>query len=409
MKDVNCRFCGTKLEYTLVNLGLSPLSNEYRSQDEIAEGQYYYPLIVHVCGECFLAQAMEFSKPDTIFTNYKYFSSYSKSWLKHCREYVDMIVPYIKLNSKSCVTEIACNDGYLLQYFKPYNIPAYGIEPSENVALEAKKQGIDVEVSFFGKSLAEKLVSQRGKSNLIIGNNVFAHVPDINGFVEGLRILLDKEGLITLEFPHLLKLMQNNQFDTIYHEHYYYFSLLSLVKVFSTHGLKIVKVDELDTHGGSVRIYITHDSDCRENDESVEKVLNDEYAYKLNSNNTYESFSKSVRNIKLSSIKLLTELKNKGKSIAAYGAAAKGNTFLNYCGLGSDIIDYVSDANPHKQGSYLPGSQIPIVDKSKIYDTKPDYIVILPWNISDEIEDDLREVRRWDCKFITFIPETKVW
>jgi len=410
MESIKCRFCGTELRHILADLGLSPLSNEYLSPEDSTKGQYFYPLMVHVCEKCYLVQAMEFRKPETIFTNYKYFSSFSKSWLEHCKKYVDMIVPFLNLGANSLVTEIACNDGYLLQYFKPYGISVYGVEPSANVAAEARKRGIEVEVSFFGNDLAAEQVKMRGKSDLIIGNNVLAHVPDINGFVEGLQILLAGDGIVTLEFPHLLKLMQYNQFDTIYHEHFSYFSLLALTRIFKVYSLRIFKVDELDTHGGSIRIYVVHESNARrETEASVDIILENERSFGLDDIRTYTAFEDKVIKNKIDSLKLLLKLKNNGEAIAAYGAAAKGNTFLNYCGIGKDFIDYVVDANPHKQGFYLPGTQIPIVGKEKLSETKPGYIVILPWNIRDEIKTELSFTREWGCKLVTFIPETQIF
>ena len=408
MNSTNCRSCGTELWRVMADLGLSPLSNEYL--EDASRGQYFYPLVVNVCEKCCLVQAKEFSKPENIFSNYKYFSSFSKSWLEHCKKYVVMIVQDLGLGTGSLVTEIACNDGYLLQYFKPYEIPVYGVEPSKNVAAKAQKLGIDVEVAFFGSEKAVELAKKRGKSDLIIGNNVLAHVPDINGFVKGLKILLADDGTITLEFPHLLRLIQQNQFDTIYHEHFYYFSMMALEKVFDKHDLRVFKIDELDTHGGSLRIYATHKSNfAKQGDSSVGKVLNDELRSGLDKMHTYEAFEEKVQLIKSNSVKLLLELKDGGKSVAAYGAAAKGNTFLNYCGIRSDIIDYVVDANPSKQGLYLPGTQIPIVEKKVLHETKPSHIIILPWNIRKEIEAELSFAREWGCKFITFIPETEIF
>ena len=408
MEKVHCRFCGTELWHVFADLGLSPMSNEYLLLEDSSKGQYFYPLVVHVCEKCYLVQAMEFSKPEAIFSNYKYFSSFSKSWLEHCKRYVDMIVASLELSTESLVTEIACNDGYLLQYFKPYGVPVYGVEPSENVALEAQKREIDVEVSFFGDELARILVEKRGKSDLVIGNNVLAHVPDINGFVKGLKTLLADGGVITVEFPHLLKLVQYIQFDTIYHEHFYYFSLLALTKIFKAHKLKIFRVDELDTHGGSLRVYAAHDKDTgREVEASVTNVLEAEQCSGLGDMRTYAAFGDAVTKIKRESLRLLSELKGNGESIAAYGAAAKGNTFLNYCGIGKDFVDYVVDANPHKQGLYLPGTQIPIVGKEKLSETKPGCIIILPWNIRGEIEAELIFAREWGCRLITFIPEVQ--
>lgn len=410
MDNKHCRFCGKELKYSMVDLGLSPISNEYVEEENIDRGQYFYPLHVMICDECFLAQTMEYKAPEQIFTNYKYLSSYSNSWLEHCKQYVDMIVKKLELTSNSLVYEVASNDGYLLQYFKEYAVPTCGIEPAENVAEIAKRKGIDVEVEFWGKDTATEISNKRGKADLIIGNNVLAHVPDINSFVEGLNIALTLDGTITMEFPHLLKLMKLNQFDTIYQEHFSYFSLACVKRIFEAHNLMIYDVEELTTHGGSLRIYATHLGRKKYvESENVRKVLNDEREYGLNKVETYKEFYKNVEKIKRDSCKLLIELKDQGKSIVGFGAAAKGNTFLNYCGIGKEYIDYVADSSPAKQGMYLPGTRIPIVSPEKIRETKPDYIVFLPWNLKDELKELLSYTREWGCKFITFIPEKNVF
>lgn len=410
MDNKHCRFCGRKLNHTMVDLGLSPISNEYVTEENLDFGQYYYPLHVMVCDECYLAQVMEYKAPEQIFTDYKYFSSYAKSWLEHCRKYVDMIVGRLSLNEKSMVYEIACNDGYLLQYFKPHGIPVCGIEPAENVAEEARKKGIDVEVMFWGEATAKMISEKRDKADLIIGNNVLAHVPDINSFVEGIRLALKKSGTVTMEFPHLLKLIGLNQFDTIYQEHFSYFSLLTVCRIFEKHGMKIYDVQELDTHGGSLRIYAA----CLDNEayavsESVKRVLDEEREYGLERIETYENFAENVKLIKRNSCKLLIELKEAGYKIAAFGAAAKGNTFLNYCGIGKEYIDFVADSSAAKQGLYLPGTRIPIVSPDRIREEKPDYIILLAWNLKDELSELLAYTREWGCRLITFIPETEVF
>ena len=405
MSIMNCRFCGKMLTHRFADLGLSPLSNEYVSNENIMKGQIFYPLYVSVCDECLLVQAIEFSKPENIFSDYKYFSSFSRSWLEHCKLFVDMIVPYLGLTKNSKVVEIACNDGYLLQYFKPYDISPIGVEPAENVAAEAKKKGIEVVVDFFGRDMAIKFAEKHGKADLIIANNVFAHVPDINGFVEGLKLLLSPHGVITLEFPHILKLIKYNQFDTIYHEHFSYFSIITVQKILESHDLNLIKIEELETHGGSVRVYATHAGAGVNEDGSISRLIATEKDAALDDVSTYIRFNDTVRKIKRVSLKKLSEMKDCGKSIAAFGAAAKGNTFLNYCGIGRDFIDYVVDSNPHKQVYYLPGTHIPIVNKSEIFRTKPDYIMILPWNLKEEIANELKETRSWGCKLITMIPE----
>ena len=410
MDNKHCRFCGKELKHTLVDLGLSPISNEYIGEENIDLGQYYYPLHVMVCENCFLAQAMEYKAPEQIFTDYKYFSSFSKSWLEHCKKYVDMIVKRLELNKESLVYEIACNDGYLLQYFQPYEIPVCGVEPAENVAEEAREKGIDVEVEFWGEDSAKRISGKRGKADLIIGNNVLAHVPDINSFVEGIHIALKKFGTVTMEFPHLLKLIQLNQFDTIYQEHFSYFSLFTVCKVFEKHGMKIYDVEVLDTHGGSLRIYASHLTN--ENytvTSNVKKVLSEEKEYGFERIETYENFSDRVTKIKRDSTSLLIKLKEEGKKIVAFGAAAKGNTFLNYCGIGKEYIEFVADSSTAKQGLYLPGTRIPIAAPDKIKEAKPDYIVFLAWNLKEELSQLLEYTREWGCKFITFIPETEVF
>lgn len=410
MENKQCRFCGKELKHTMVDLGLSPISNEYVSKENVDSGQYYYPLHVMVCEDCYLSQVMEYKAPEQIFSDYKYFSSFSTSWLEHCSKYVDMIVKKLSLDKNSMVYEIACNDGYLLQYFQPYGIPVCGVEPAQNVAEEAKKKGIPVEVEFWGENTAKQISESRGKADLIIGNNVLAHVPDINSFVHGICIALKETGTVTMEFPHLLKLIKFNQFDTIYQEHFSYFSLLTVCKIFEKHGMKIYDVEELTTHGGSLRIYATHiTNEAYGISTNVEKILLDEKEYGFEKMETYEHFSDSVKKIKRNSCKLLIELKEKGKKIAAFGAAAKGNTFLNYCGIGKEYIDFVADSSIPKQGLYLPGTRIPIVSPDKIREEKPDYIVLLAWNLKDEFSELLSYTRDWGCKLITFIPETEVF
>lgn len=410
MDNKHCRFCGEKLINTFVNLGLSPISNEYVEEKDLEKGQYYYPLDVKVCHSCFLTQALVYQKPETIFTNYKYFSSFSSSWLFHCKNYVDMIVSRLNLDESSMVYELACNDGYLLQYFKPYNIPVCGVEPAANVAEKAKQKGIEVEIEFWGDDTSKEIIKKHGKADLLIGNNVLAHVPDINSFVKGIKNALKDSGTATLEFPHLLKLIAFNQFDTIYHEHFSYFSLGTVIKIFEAHGLKIYDVEELETHGGSLRIYAT----LAANDkymitEHVEYVLKLEAEMGLNHLERYEDFNKKVLKIKIESTKLLGELKSSGAKIVAFGAAAKGNTFLNYCGIGKEFIDFVADSSVEKQGLFLPGTRIPIKSPEIIKEEKPDYIVLLAWNIKEELMQILDYTREWNCKFITFIPEVKVF
>lgn len=408
MED-KCIFCGQPLRHEFVDLGLMPLTNEYLPSNTEIKGQIFYPLKLYVCGKCLLVQAKVFAKPETIFSDYKYFSSYSSSWLEHCKQYVGNIVEKRKLSQTSLVVEIACNDGYLLQYFKPLGIPSYGVEPSQTVAKVAVEKGIDVEIDFFSADLARQLVSRKGKADLIICNNVLAHNPYINSFVEGLKILLKPDGIITVELPHLLNLIRYNQFDTIYHEHFSYFSLTALVKIFDKVGLCIVGIEQLDTHGGSLRLYISHIGNAPI-DKSVGEILESERLYGLTEIDTYTKFRKSVEKIKFKSLKILVDLKSQNKRIAAFGAAAKGNTFLNYCGVGKDIVEYIVDSNPSKQGYLTPGNLIPIVDVRHLIDNPPDYLIILPWNLRDEIKNQVRQIiPNWDGRFITFIPQCDIF
>ncbi len=410
MDNKHCRFCGKKLVNTFVDLGLSPIANEYVQEKDLDKGQYYYPLNVKVCHSCFLTQTLIYQKPETIFTNYKYFSSFSNSWLVHCKRYVEMIISQLKLDENSLVYELACNDGYLLQYFVPYNIPVCGVEPAQNVAEKAKQKGLEVETEFWNNDTSKSIVAKRGKADLIIANNVLAHVPDINSFVEGIKNALKNEGIATLEFPHLLKLIEFNQFDTIYHEHFSYFTLGTVIKIFEKHGLKVYNVEELSTHGGSLRIYVSLMSNKKYLiKESIQKVLEAESARKLDKLDGYKNFYNKVQKIKIESTKLMGELKFSGASIAAFGAAAKGNTFLNYCGIGKEYIDFVADSSAEKQGLYLPGTRIPIKTPEEIRKEKPDYIIFLAWNIKEELMQLLQYTREWNCKFITFIPEVKVF
>lgn len=410
MDNKHCRFCGKELKHSFVDLGLSPVSNEYVSSDDLDKGQYYYPLNVKVCEKCFLVQTLEYQKPEEIFVDYKYFSSFSNSWLGHCKNYVDMIVERLNLNCQSMVYELACNDGYLLQYFKPYQIPVCGIEPAANVAEVAMQKDIDVEVVFFGEDTAKDIIKKYGKADLVIGNNVLAHVPDINGFVKGIHSILKPQGTVTIEFPHLLKLIEYNQFDTIYHEHFSYLSLVTVSEIFKKHGLKIYDVEELNTHGGSLRIYGTYaNNEAYTISDAVKNVLNNEISAGLKDVEMYEQFKEKIHKIKFESCRTLQELKQQGKKIVAFGAAAKGNTFLNYCGIGKEYIDFVADSSDAKQGLFLPGTRIPIVSPERIKEEKPDYIIFLAWNLKNEFQELLSYTREWGCKFITLIPRVEVF
>lgn len=355
-------------------------------------------------------QAAEYQRPEQIFGEYQYFSSYSESWLAHCKVYVDQIVSRLSLTSGSRVLEIACNDGYLLQYFQPYGIPVKGIEPAENVAEEARAKGIEVECCFFGDGTARNIAARDGLYDLVIGNNVLAHVPDINSFAEGLAIVLATEGTITMEFPHLLRLIEQCQFDTIYHEHFHYLSLGTVKRIFNAHGLEIYDVEELSTHGGSLRIYAAHQEYGRVHmRNTVQALLMGERESGLEDIQTYADFSARIQKIKLDTLCRLSEWKQEGKHIAAFGAAAKGNTFLNYCGIKNDLIDFVVDSNPHKQGLYLPGSLIPIVGREALREYRPDYLLILPWNLTHEIVKAAEFIREWGGQFVVCIPRLNVF
>ena len=409
MDNQHCRFCGHELKHTFADLGLSPLANEYLQEADLGRGQIFYRSMVQVCEHCFLTQAALYQQPENIFGEYQYFSSYSASWLAHCKAYVDMIIPRLKLTGGSQVLEVACNDGYLLQYFQPHGIPARGVEPAENVAAEARRKEIDVRCCFFGAETAREIASEDGKYDLVIGNNVLAHVPDINSFVAGLAAVLKPEGTITMEFPHLMQLIQNSQFDTIYHEHFYYLSLTAVQRIFQTHGLEIYDVELLETHGGSLRIYAAHRSYGMVRMEgSVSDLLAREKSFGLCEMQTYTRFSEKMLRIKLETLRQFTQWKKEGKRIAAFGAAAKGNTFLNYCGINKDMIDFVVDSSPHKQGLYLPGSLVPVLAPEALRRYRPDYLVILPWNLTSEIMEEAAFVSEWGCQFVSCIPELRV-
>jgi len=400
-----CRFCQNELKETFINLGLSPISNAYIKEENLQFKENFYPLHSYICKNCLLVQLIDFESAEMHFNeNYAYFSSFSESWLKHCSDYTDMIFEKLNLNSDSRVIELASNDGYLLQYFKNKNIQTLGIEPSASVAKASQDKGIDTLIEFFGSKLAKKLSKVGTKADLIVGNNVLAHVPDIGDFVKGVKILLKKNATVTMEFPHLLNLIKFNQFDTIYHEHFSYLSLLSIQKIFQNKGLDVYDVEELLTHGGSLRIYACHQGE-KQIFERVNNLLKKEKDFGLDKISTYKNFGFKVKQLKRNILKALIEIKNKGKTIVGYGAAAKGNTLLNYCGIGNDFIDYVVDKSPYKQGLFLPGTHIPIESPEKISQTKPDYIFILPWNIKDEIISQLSYTKEWKCKFIVPIPE----
>ena len=410
MSSGQCRFCGTPLEHTFADLGMSPVSNAFLKREQLNLKESFYPLHAYVCSGCLLVQLEQFESPEAIFNDeYAYFSSFSDSWLKHAKEYADEMVRRFGFDQSSFVVEIASNDGYLLQYFVGKQIPVLGVEPSANVAEAARKKGVDTLVKFFGVETAKQLVAKGRKADLLLGNNVLAHVPDLNDFVAGMKILLKPDGVITMEFPHLLRLMRENQFDTIYHEHFSYFSFLSVEKVFARHGLTLFDVQHFPTHGGSLRIYAKHAEDrSKEVASAVVTLLAEERTANLDKLATYGEFAEKVRVTKRKLLKFLVNAKESGKSIAAYGAPAKGNTLLNYCGVRTDFIDYAVDRNPHKQGMYLPGTHIPIYEPDHIFKTKPDYLLILPWNLRDEIVQQMSGIRQWGGQFVVPIPEVTV-
>ncbi len=409
MPSGSCRFCSLKLDVTFADLGMSPPSNSYLKADQLQAMERFYPLHAWVCEKCKLVQLEEFESPEEIFSEYAYFSSYSESWLKHAQQYVEMMIGRFGFGEKSQVIEIASNDGYLLQYFKAHNVPVLGIEPAANVAKVAlEKRGVPSRVQFFGTQTAKQLVSEGIRANLLLGNNVLAHVPDINDFVAGMKILLQPDGVITMEFPHLLRLMEQNQFDTIYHEHFSYLSFYTVEKIFANHGLKMFDVQELPTHGGSIRIFVAHAEAQRPVEKRVETMRTLERERGLEEMPAYRAFAERVKETKRAFLQFLIEAKRSGKKIAGYGAAAKGNTLLNYCGVRADFVDYVVDKNPYKQNRFLPGTHIPIFGPEKIAETKPDYVLILPWNIKDEVTDQMKEIRSWGGKFVVAIPTVQV-
>ena len=408
MTQGKCRFCGTPLEHTFVDLGVSPESNAYVSKDKLQQMEPFYPLHAFVCEKCFLVQLEEFQTPQDIFSDYAYFSSYSQSWLDHSKRYVEMMIPRFELNDESLVVEIASNDGYLLQYFAENKVPVLGVEPAANVAEYAIKKGIPTEVAFFGVETAKRLFDKKGPASLILGNNVLAHVPDINDFVEGMHILLADDGIITMEFPHLMRLIEYNQFDTIYHEHFSYLALVSVEKIFEAHGLKLFDVEELPTHGGSLRIFAQQSTGTRPVSDRLLALRKEEAEFGLDKIETYLDFSKKVEAVKVSLLEFLIKAKKEGKKVAGYGAPAKGNTLLNYCGVGKEFIKFTVDRSPHKQDLYLPGTHIPIYAPDKIMAEKPDYLIILPWNLKNEIMEQMAQIREWGGKFVTPIPEVEV-
>lgn len=407
---MNCRFCNTKLNNVFIDLLNAPPSNSFLTKEQLNHPETYYPLKLYVCEKCFLVQVDEYKEHSEIFnSDYIYFSSFSKSWLQHSENYVEMITKKINLNNNSFVVEIASNDGYLLQYFKQNKIPCLGIEPTTNTAKVAREKGIETLDAFFNIKTAQRL-AHRKKADLILGNNVLAHDPKLNDFVSGIKILLKETGTATFEFPHLLQLMKNSQFDTIYHEHFSYFSFLTINNIFEKHSLQIYDVDEISTHGGSLRVYIKHKEEkTKIISENVANLLKKEEYYKMNSLEGYSSFKTKISSIKYDFIDFLITQKKANKKVIAYGAAAKGNTMLNYFGIKNDLITFVVDKSPYKQGKYLPGSHIEVVDEQKIKETKPDFVIIFPWNIKDEVEEQLNYIRKWGGQFVVVIPKLKIF
>jgi 2-polyprenyl-3-methyl-5-hydroxy-6-metoxy-1,4-benzoquinol methylase len=406
-----CRFCNATLTTSFADLGMSPVSNAFVRAADRDKMEPFFPLHAYVCDGCHLVQLEQFESPERHFNEeYAYFSSYSDSWLAHAKAYCDQMEGLLKLGPKSQVVEIASNDGYLLQYFVKKGIPALGIEPAANVARAAEQKGVKSLVKFFGVKTATELRDSGMKADLLLGNNVLAHVPDLNDFVGGMKVLLAPDGVITMEFPHLLELMRHNQFDTIYHEHFSYLSLSTTRKVFAAHGLRLCDVEQLTTHGGSLRIYACHDDNAsRPTTARLEKLAAEERDAGLESTQTYGRFAEQVRETKRRLLEFLIEAKRKGKTVVGYGAPAKGNTLLNYCGVRTDFIDYTVDRSPQKQGTYLPGVHIPVYDPKKIFETKPDYVLILPWNLREEVMSQMAGISAWGGKFVVPIPEARVY
>ena len=407
---INCRFCHAELHRTFLDLGMSPLCESFLTEDQLNQMEPFYPLHAYVCEQCLLVQVCDYVAPESIFSEYAYFSSYSDSWLAHARRYTDAVIARLGLDHRSLVVELGSNDGYLLQFFVARAIPVLGIEPARNVAQAAVAKGVPTLVSLFGRMVASQLVAEGKRADLIVGNNVLAQVPDPNDFVAGVKQLLKAQGVVTIEFPHLLRLMEDNQFDTIYHEHFSYFSLLSANAIFRAHGLTLFDVEELPTHGGSLRIYACHvDDDSRPPTDRLSALLAREAAAGLNQLERYRSFPEQVHETKRRLLEFLIAAKRRGKSIAGYGAPGKGNTLLNYCAIRSDFLDYTVDRNPYKHGRFTPGTHIPIYPPDRIHETRPDYVVILPWNLKDEIMDQMAVIRSWGGQFVVPIPDVKVY
>lgn len=404
-----CRFCRHALSDVVIDLGASPLANSYIPPERQMEMEAFYPLKVYFCGHCGLVQLQDFASPEDIFSDYGYFSSYSETWLSHARAYVEHMMRDYGIGPHSQVLEVASNDGYLLQYFLKEGVKCLGVEPAANVASEARKKGVPTETCFFGVKTAELLRQKGYAADLVLGNNVLAHVPDINDFVAGFKAILKPEGFLTVEFPHLLRLIEGLQFDTIYHEHFSYLSLGTVKKIFAAHGLNIFQVEELPTHGGSLRVFACRQDQGRPVSEQVEGILTQERKAALERFSGYQDFAASCLKIKLDLLDFLIAARRANKKVVAYGAAAKGNTLLNYAGVRPDLVWAVADKSPHKQGKLLPGTRIPVLAPDYIKQSRPDYMLILPWNIKEEIMVQLAFISDWGGRFVTAVPELKVW
>ena len=406
--SAKCRSCGTPLRRSFCDLGMSPLSNRYLREEDLNKAEPFYPLHAYVCEACLLVQLEAFESPESIFSEYAYFSSYSETWLRHAERYASSVIERLGLPASAQVVEVASNDGYLLQFFKRQGLPVLGIEPAANVARVAVEKGIPTRVEFFSAACAQRLVKEGLRADLLAANNVLAHVPDLSDFLQGVRTLVAPHGVASFEFPHLLRLMAGNQFDTIYHEHFSYFSLTALQRALAATGLRAFDVEELETHGGSLRLYVCHAGAQRAERESVHRLLADERAAGLDGLEGYAAFEGGVRETKRRLLEFLIAAKREGKSIVGYGAAAKGNTLLNYCGVRGDFIDYVVDRSPHKQGRYLPGTHLRIEAPERIAETRPDYLLILPWNIKAEVMEQNAFIRAWGGRFVVPIPRPEV-
>ena len=405
-----CRLCASPLTCTFADLGMSPLANSYIKPGNAKAMEPFYPLHVYVCDQCLLVQLEEFESPQHIFSDYAYFSSFSEAWLKHAKQYTNDMMERFGFGAESQVVEIASNDGYLLQYFRERGVPVLGIEPATNVAEVARAKGIPTQDIFFGADTARQLKAEGYAADLLLGNNVLAHVPDLLSFVEGLKILLKPDGVITLEFPHLMQQIRHRQFDTIYHEHFSYLSLLVVEKVFERFDLEVFDAEELWTHGGSLRVYSKHREDAsKTQSERVSQLRKAEAAAGLKNLETYTSFSEQVKDVKCDLLEFLVRARREGKHVAAYGAPAKGNTLLNYCGVGPELIEYTVDRSPYKQHTLLPGTRIPVYPTDRVFENKPDYLLILPWNLREEISSQMASIRNWGGRFVIPIPSIEVF